>query len=163
MIHSWWTFAFCALKFFFSATIRSSCHPDYTRKKMYLHIHGSQRMNGCFCAPLYFSIATIVHIKRKITHKYDNHRANSSGINMFHFGTFVHNLYCNLSKLFVASEGAVWSLIKCLKWCHLTQHQLGLKLQVRKWKISDCMLSYQIPAACSLSQRPMGASKPLIL
>ncbi len=33
----------------------------------------------------------------------------------------------NCIKPFVCQEGAVWDLINCLKWCHLSQHQLGLK------------------------------------
>lgn len=37
-------------------------------------------------------------------------------------------------KPFVVPEGAVWNLTMCLRWCHLSQSQLGLKTTSLKMK-----------------------------
>ncbi len=42
-------------------------------------------------------------------------------------------------KHYTALEGAAWSLINCLKWCHLSQHHLGLETtSLKKKKIWGC-------------------------
>lgn len=51
--------------------------------------------------------------------------------------THMHVTKKSCIKPFVDPEGAAWSLINCLKWCHWSHCRLGLKTKIWKWKKSE--------------------------